>query len=304
VTGVVSVGPAGYDQLVGGVFGDGDTRAEDEAPAFTDLRDRVVIVTGAASGIGLRTAQMFGAAGANVVLADLPGSKLEEAAASIVGGAAVPHVVDIADETMVRELIRFTVDRFGRLDVVDNNAARLGLAADLDVVGMDVDLWDGVFAVNSRGTMLMCKHAVPVMIERGGGSIINVSSAVAFGGDDFATAYGCSKAAIVALTRYVATQYGQHGVRCNSIAPGLVHTPALDAGLPEPMREVFISQQLVGRLGEPSDIAAMVLFLASDRSSFITGQVIQVDGGFLAHLPNVDAGRRLLRSHAQSDRVG
>jgi NAD(P)-dependent dehydrogenase (short-subunit alcohol dehydrogenase family) len=274
--------------------------SETETAAFADLPDKVAIVTGAASGIGLRTAQMLGAAGANVVLADLPGSKLEEAAASVVGGSAVAHVVDIADESMVRELIRFTVDHFGRLDVVDNNAARQGLATDLDVAGMDVDVWDSVFAVNSRGTMLMCKHAVPVMIERGGGSIINVSSAVAFGGGDFATAYACSKAAIIALTRYVATQYGQHGVRCNSIAPGMVNTPALEAGLSEPMRDVFISQQLVGRLGEASDIAAMVLFLASDRSSFITGQVMQVDGGFLAHLPNVDAERRLLRSQAPS----
>jgi NAD(P)-dependent dehydrogenase (short-subunit alcohol dehydrogenase family) len=260
-----------------------------------DLEGKVAIVTGAAGGIGRETSRVLAAAGAKVVLADLPGTSLEEAAAAV-GEEEVAHrAVDISDERQVQELIAFAMKRFSRLDVVDNNAARQGLAGDTTVTQMDAALWDGVFAVNARGTMLMCKHAIPAMIETGGGSIVNIASGTAQGGDDFATAYACTKAAIQTLTRYVATQYGHRGIRCNAIAPGLIRTPMLESTLPEPMREVFVAHKLVGRLGEPRDIAELVLFLASPRSSIITGQVISADGGFFAHLPTVDGERRVLR---------
>jgi NAD(P)-dependent dehydrogenase (short-subunit alcohol dehydrogenase family) len=258
------------------------------------LDGKVAIVTGAAGGIGSETARLLGERGANVVLADLPGTKLAEATATVKGGTAAHHDVDISSESDVEALIRFTVDTFGRLDIVDNNAARQGLMEDAGITEMTVELWDSVFAVNARGDMLMAKHSIPHMIEVGGGSIINISSGTAAAGDMFATAYACTKGAINTLTRYVATQYGDKGVRCNAIAPGLVATPALKTGMPVPMQEAMVrAGKLIPRLGEPRDIAEVVAFLASDASSWITGQVFPVDGGFFAHVPTTDAVRQL-----------
>jgi NAD(P)-dependent dehydrogenase (short-subunit alcohol dehydrogenase family) len=258
------------------------------------LDGRVAVITGAAGGIGSETARILGERGATVVIADLPGTKMAEAAATVSGGKAVCHDVDISDEESVKALVAFTVGEFGRVDIVDNNAAG-GLPGDIDVLSMSVDVWDAAFNTNARGDMLMIKHALPHMIENGGGSIINISSGTAQAGDMFATAYACSKAAINTLTRYVATQYGGQGIRCNAIAPGLVKTPGLEGGMPVPMQEAMVrAGKLVARLGEPRDIAQMVAFLASDASSWITGQVFPVDGGFFAHLPTVDAVRQLM----------
>jgi NAD(P)-dependent dehydrogenase (short-subunit alcohol dehydrogenase family) len=256
-----------------------------------ELAGKVAIVTGAARGIGLETARVLAGAGAKVVLADLPGSDLERAAGSVEGEVA-HRAVDIADEESVRGLVDFTVETFGRLDVVDNNAARGGDPGDALVGDMSVEIWDGVFAVNARGTMLMCKHSVRAMVETGGGSIVNISSGTAQGGDDHASAYACTKAAIQTLTRYVATQYGHQGIRCNAIAPGLVRTPLLESVFPEQLAQIYVAHKLVGRMGEPRDIAELVCFLASDRSSYITGQIIAADGGFFAHLPPVPEVRR------------
>jgi NAD(P)-dependent dehydrogenase (short-subunit alcohol dehydrogenase family) len=183
--------------------------------------------------------------------------------------------------------MEFTRKTFGRLDVLDNNAASQGHRDDALVGEMTVELWDKVFSVNARGAMLMCKHALPMMIEGGGGSIINISSGTAQAGDMFSTAYAATKGAINTLTKYVAVQYGAQGVRCNAVAPGLVITPMLASAMPEPMQAIFRGHSLTGKLGQPQDIAEMVAFLASDRSRFITGQVIPVDGGIFAHIPTV-----------------
>jgi NAD(P)-dependent dehydrogenase (short-subunit alcohol dehydrogenase family) len=254
-----------------------------------DLNGRVAIVTGAGGqgGIGECTARLLAEAGARVVLADLATSKLEETAALLnKEGHDVSHcATDISDERSVESLIRFTQQKYGRLDVLDNNAASQGQAEDRDVTSMSVELWDHIMSVNARGTMLMCKHALPVMIAGGGGSIINISSGTSTAGDFFATAYAASKGAINTFTRYVATQYGAKGVRCNALVLGLIATPVLKSVMPEPLRDIFRDNKLVGRLGEPRDIAEMVLFLASDRSRFITGQLLPVDGGFYAHTP-------------------
>jgi NAD(P)-dependent dehydrogenase (short-subunit alcohol dehydrogenase family) len=170
---------------------------------------------------------------------------------------------------------------------LDNNAARLALADDTDVTSMSVDVWDKIMAVNARGTMLMCKHALPLMVEDGGGSIVNISAGGSQAGDVFATAYATSKGAINTLTKYVATQGAAKGVRCNAIAPGLICTPLMSATLSTPVQEIFRSHSLTGRLGQPDDIAEMVAFLGSERSRFITGQIISVDGGIFAHVPTV-----------------
>lgn len=267
-----------------------------------NMEGKVAIVTGACGGIGKVTARLLVESGARVVLADLPGTPLAETAAEA-GPAdrAVGCEVDISDEESVRALIATTVAGFGGLDIVHNNAALGGLPADLDVLAMTADTWDAVFAVNARGDMLMCKHSIPAMIERGGGSIINMSSGTAVAADVTATAYACSKGAINTLTLYVATQYGDRGIRCNTISPGLVRTPTLDRVMPAPVREVFAQHKLVGRIGEPEDIAELVCFLGSDAASYITGANFDIDGGFRAHVPTLVDIRRMLGQQSWTD---
>jgi NAD(P)-dependent dehydrogenase (short-subunit alcohol dehydrogenase family) len=267
------------------------------------LNGKVALVTGAAGGIGAATAEVLARAGACVVLTDLPGTPVGGIAArlSASGLRAAAQEADLGDEASVQALIAFTIERFGGLDVVDNNAAATRLSAgDMDVTSMSVDLWDQTMAANLRGPMLVCKHALPVMIERGGGSVVNISSGLGLTGDFTRVAYSCSKAAILALTRHIATAYGDRGIRCNALAPGLVGTPATNAQMPGPMREVFTEQTPLGRLGRPDDLADAVLFLASDHSSYITGQIINVDGGLIAHTPTAMPIRRLMAELAET----
>jgi NAD(P)-dependent dehydrogenase (short-subunit alcohol dehydrogenase family) len=263
-----------------------------------DLSGKVAIVTGAGGigGIGAQTARVLAEEGVRVVLADLPSSSLEAVTRSLLAdGFEVAHcATDISDERAVEALIQLTRLKFGRLDILDNNAASQGQVEDRDVQSMSVELWDKIMGVNARGTMLMCKHALPVMIAGGGGSIINISSGTSMSGDLFATAYAASKGAINTFTKYVATQYGAHGVRCNALVLGLIQTPILEATLPGPLREIFREHKLAQRLGSPLDVAQMVAFLASARSAFITGQLLPVDGGFYAHAPTTVAVGALL----------
>jgi len=251
------------------------------------LEGKVAIVTGAAGGIGAATARALAEAGARVVLADLRDSALTEVHDALrdEGLDVARRVADISDEASVEALIAFTLATFGRLDAVDNNAALQGLPEDGLVGAMSASLWDRIMETNARGTMLMCKHALPALIDAGGGSIVNVTSGTAQAGDLHSTAYACSKGAIQTLTRYVATQYGERGVRCNAIALGLVMTPRLEASLPPPVLGIFQAHKLVGRIGRPRDVAEVVCFLASDEAAWITGQIIPVDGGFFAHVP-------------------
>jgi NAD(P)-dependent dehydrogenase (short-subunit alcohol dehydrogenase family) len=262
-----------------------------------DLEGKVAIVTGAAvaGGIGIETVRVLAAAGAKVVLADLPSMDLDAAAAQVAeAGEIATHPVDISDEASVKALMDFTVERFGRLDVLDNNAARQGLAEDTIVTELTVELWDSVFAVNGRGNMLMCKHAIPRMVASGGGSIVNIASGTTAKGDDAPTAYACSKGAVEVLTRYVATQYAHHGIRCNGIAPGLIRTTKFDEVLPPPVQEIWGKEVLLGHFGAPRDIAETVLFLASDRSAYITGEIITVGGGLFTHMPMLTGTRALV----------
>ena len=140
-------------------------------------------------------------------------------------------------------------------------------------------------AVNLRGPMLGCKHAIPELCKRGGGAIINTSSASGLVGDLARPAYGSSKAGVDSLTRYVATQYGKQGIRCNAIAPGVIETPALKANITPEQVELYKGNHLTPRLGRPEDIAGMVVFLASDAGAYVTGQILSVDGGLLSHHP-------------------
>ena len=254
------------------------------------LTGKVSIVTGAATGIGAETARVLAAEGAQVVVADLNLAGAEKIAGQIgeAGGQALPASFDLGDEESIAALIEETVDAFGGVDVLFNNAAPTHLAGvrDVPIAQADTEVWDDSLRINVRGTMLVTKYAVPHMIARGGGSIINASSGAGLTGDLGHPAYGAAKAAVARLTTYTATEFGKQGIRCNAIAPGLIVTDRMgttfDAG---PMRDMMLRHHLTPRLGRPSDIANTVLFLASDESAFITGQIISVDGGLLAHMP-------------------
>jgi NAD(P)-dependent dehydrogenase (short-subunit alcohol dehydrogenase family) len=178
---------------------------------------------------------------------------------------------------------------------VDNNAAATNLTAtDFDVTTMSVELWDQTMATNLRGPMLMCKHAIPRLVERGGGSIVIISSGQALSGDLGTVAYSSSKSGLLALMRHVAATFGPQGIRCNAIAPGLIETPTMLSQMPPPVRELFAEHCSVPRVGLPADIANGVVFLASERSAYITGQVLNIDGGLLAHIPTVRDIRQMM----------
>ncbi len=192
-------------------------------------------------------------------------------------------------------MIADTVAAYGRLDVLHNNAAAIDLSAvDQDVVTMDLATWDRILAVNLTGPMLGCRFAIPVMLAHGGGAIVNTASAAAFYGGTSLGAYGTSKAGLVGLTLNVATAYGDRGIRCNAVAPGVVVAKSAQDALGGPMSDRlrhYTTSHLVGRLGYPEEIAAAVAFLASDDASFITGEILRVDGGFTAHTPTYATDR-------------
>ena len=254
------------------------------------LEGMVAIVTGAASGIGAGCAARLAREGARVVVADISsdGAKAQAARLRADGGEASACVADIGDEASVAAMIGFAVEKYGGLDILVNNAAdtKLSSTRDVAVESTDIAVWDGIMRVNLRGTMLCCKHAIPRLRARGGGSIVNMCSGAGLTGALSHSAYGASKAGVASLTQYVATQHGKEGIRCNAIAPGLIVTPATaDTYASGGVAEMILAHHLTPRLGTPEDIAATVVFLASRDSAFVTGQVLCVDGGLLAHAP-------------------
>ncbi|MFF4015898.1 SDR family NAD(P)-dependent oxidoreductase [Streptomyces sp. NPDC001843] len=255
------------------------------------LQDKIAIVTGAASGIGAATARRVAAEGAHTVVADLNTEGAEAVTEEIraASGSATAVTVDLGDVDSVRAMVTTTVETYGGLDVLHNNAAATHLAALQDLAVLDADpvVWDDTMRINLRGTMVAIQAAVPHMITRGGGSIINTSSGSGLAGDLRNPAYGASKAALINLTQYVATQYGKLGVRCNAVAPGFIVTPASSGSAHGAIREAMLRHHLTPRLGRPEDVAAAVVFLASDESAFITGHTLRVDGGLLSHAPYV-----------------
>lgn len=254
-----------------------------------ELQGKVVVISGGAGAIGSATAHRLAEQGARVLIADLPASPLHTVAENLraEGMDVQAHALDLSEPASIEALMAYVQNHYGRLDVLDNNAALKGLAADGDVLGQDFEVWDRVFACNTRGTMLMCKHALPLMIAGGGGSIINISSCTSIAGDIYATAYAASKGAINTLTMYIAAQYGEQGIRCNALLLGSIETPAMQRALPLPMQDILRSHKLTGRLGKPSDIAEVISFLANDRSAWVTGQLWPVDGGFSSHQPTM-----------------
>jgi NAD(P)-dependent dehydrogenase (short-subunit alcohol dehydrogenase family) len=253
------------------------------------LDGKVAVVTGAGSGIGAATALLMAQEGARVVAADINGDTAKSTVQSIqdAGGVGVPSETDVSDASQVQRMIETATEEWGRLDILHNNAAATSsrvMSADTTIVDVDPALWDEVMAVNLRGYFLGCKYAIPLMIEGGGGSIINTSSRAAVRGDLLRPAYGASKAGVNALTLYVATQYGRQNIRCNAITPGLAMTPAALDNLSDDVRRRHASHIPLPSWGQLEDRARMVVFLASDYASYISGQLIGIDGGVNAHM--------------------
>jgi len=253
------------------------------------VEGKVALVTGGASGIGLSSARLLAKEGAKVVIADFNAEGAQQAAAEInaQGGEACGLFLDAGDESSIREAVEFTVKHFGTITVLFNNVGLTNLQKDLDVVNMYLTEWDRLMNVNLKSVLLGSRFAIPHMIEAGGGSIINTASMAGFTGDSIRSAYGASKAAVVNLTRYIATQYGASGIRCNAVAPGLILTPAAKNNMPPQVLDIFAKYNKLPYHGEPDDIGYTVLFLASDESKFITGQTIQVEGGHYIANPSI-----------------
>ena len=249
----------------------------------TRFDGEVAIVTGGAGGIGSATCRKLVAEGARVVVADIDPAGAQ-AVADEIGATAIAF--DLGEPADVERLIAETVDGLGRLDVLVNNAALRSpeaMAADTTIETMDVDGWREMMDVNALGFALACKHAIPHMRAAGGGSIVNISSQQAIVGANIGSAYAASKAAIIAITRMVATQCGRDGIRCNAVAPGLIGSTRIrhNTGL----MEAVLPHVLLGRVGEPEDVADLICYLASREAAYITGQLYNVDGGYLAHMP-------------------
>jgi NAD(P)-dependent dehydrogenase (short-subunit alcohol dehydrogenase family) len=240
---------------------------------------KVAIVTGGAAGIGRSTAELLAREGAVVMIADRDLAGATQVAERI-GGQAAAFRFDAAEASSVEALVDATVTRFGRIDILHNNAAMTAEAwgRDTTVLETSLDTWDLTFAVNLRSQFVACKAVLPHMLRQGAGSIVNMASGSGHKGAPGLVAYGTSKAATMSFTRYVAVQYGRQNVRANCIAPGVILTEQLMQNAPD-LAAATLRTLPSPRVGKPEDIAAMVLYLSSDESAFVNGQTFNCDGG-------------------------
>jgi NAD(P)-dependent dehydrogenase (short-subunit alcohol dehydrogenase family) len=248
------------------------------------LEGKVCLITGGGSGIGRASSLLFAVEGASVAVADRDLDAAEAVVAEITagGGEAAAFPVDVTSADQAEALAGAVNDRYGRIDVLFNNAGIAGVGT---VHETSLELWEAVMAVNVRGVFLVSKYVVPLMVARGSGSIINMSSCIAEIGLADRASYAASKGAVLALSRQMQADYARHGIRVNALLPGTIHTPFVDRYLadhyadPEAGLENIRKRQLTGELGRPEEVAQAALFLASDESSFVLGSALFVDGG-------------------------
>jgi len=248
------------------------------------LEGKVCVITGAGGGMGREAAVVFTEEGASVCVADVALEAAEQTVALCREGAAFAFQVDVSDENAVRAMMAATAERFAGIDVLYNNA---GISPDDDASVLDtsVEAWQRVQDVNAKGVFLCCKHGIPYLLERGGGSVINVASFVALlGAATSQISYTASKGAVLAMSRELGVQFAREGVRVNALCPGPVETPLLlnIYGSDPDAYERRRAHWPTGRLGKPRELVDAALFLASDESSFVNAATFVVDGGITA----------------------
>jgi NAD(P)-dependent dehydrogenase (short-subunit alcohol dehydrogenase family) len=248
------------------------------------LAGRTAIVTGGAKGIGAHYSRALAAEGARVMIADIAdaGGLAEEIAAAHGGNSVTSAVADVSDEASVKTLVAATMERFGRIDVLVNNAALFAPLQETKCTEIDAALWDQVMAVNLRGPFLMVKHVAPHMQARGYGKIINIGSGTAYRGIPWMLHYVTTKGGIMAMTRALARELGEHGIRVNTLAPGFTLSDTVmseNPGHVNTARERAVQSRSLHRDEHPQDLLGALIFLSSADSDFVTGQTIMVDGG-------------------------
>src|SRR5881227_274440 len=248
------------------------------------LSGRAAIVTGGAKGIGRHYSRALVAEGARVMIADIADGRglAEEIAAEHGANSVMSAVADVSDEASVKKLTAATMERFGKIDVLVNNAALFAPLQEAKCTEIDTALWDKVMAVNLRGPFLMVKHVAPHMIAQGYGKIINIGSGTAFRGIPWMLHYVTSKGGIMAFTRALARELGEHGIRVNTLAPGFTLSETVQSENPGHVttaRERAVAARALKRDEHPQDLLGSLIFLASADSDFVTGQTIAVDGG-------------------------
>jgi NAD(P)-dependent dehydrogenase (short-subunit alcohol dehydrogenase family) len=248
------------------------------------LSGKVAVVAGGAGGIGTATSLRLGEEGAAVVVGDVDAAAARDVAQRITssGGRAIGCHTDISDEDSVADLMETAIGAFGGLDLVHANAADLSadvIGRDSDAVEVPLEVFDRTVHVNVRGHLLCARHAIPLMLERGGGALVFTGSAAAFIGERERPSYAMGKSAVTALVRHIASRWGKEGIRANMVAPGLVLTETVQSSLTPEFRDFALRGTRSARLGRPEDIAAMVAFLGSEDGGWVNGQVISVDGG-------------------------
>jgi NAD(P)-dependent dehydrogenase (short-subunit alcohol dehydrogenase family) len=250
------------------------------------LDGKVALITGAGGGQGRAAAVLFAHEGAKVVVADVKDDGGQETVQMVksAGGQAASIVADVSQAAQVEAAVRLAVETYGALHIMYNNAAVLH-RKDALVTNLEEDIWDLVIDINLKGVYLGCKYAVPEIVKAGGGSVINVSSLAGLVGIGNVHAYTAAKGGVISLTRAVAMGFAAQNVRCNVICPGGVDTPMMAHVFHNPnpkFRELSEKGHPIGRLGTPEDIAYMALYLASNESSWVTGSVFTIDGGYAA----------------------
>jgi len=245
------------------------------------LDGKVVLLSGGASPIGRATALRLSGEGAAVVVGDVAAEAAETVAREVAaaGGRAIGLGCDVRRDESVAAFVDRAVAEFGGVDAVDHNAAWSHPRLDTDAVGVDLGVWERALETITRGALLLARHVIPVMAARRGGSIVTISSGTSTIGESTRVAYGVSKAALNQLTRHLAVRYGQDGIRANAIAPGFILTETAIANVPTDVQRRLAEANPMRRLGTPDDIARVVVFLCSDASAYVNGQVLHVDGG-------------------------
>lgn len=250
---------------------------------MNELEGKVAIVTGAASGIGRATAQVYAREGAKVIVSDVAEDGGEETVALVreAGGDARFVRADVSDPAACEELVRRAIDAWGRLDVACNNA---GIAGETNPTGaQSVEGWQRTIAINLSGVFYCMRFEIPAMLESGGGSIVNMASILSQVGFASAPAYVAAKHGVIGLTKNAAIEYAERGVRVNAIGPAFIQTPLIASLESKPeVREMLLSLHPMGRLGKPAEVAELAAWLSSERASFVTGAYYPVDGGYLA----------------------